>query len=196
MNREQRRALERAQRRQKHKPAARASYVDELAALRLINSLQPFTEQEITALSLPPSAALVAISTGKGQEEDFDTLAAVANVAMVRSEEIAENGIRIHGKHTTAEELEQTKQAGREGIALANEAHAALMAMRARYMRVGRWGVDAQARETIPPLLEWHETILRHSTPAEMKDALYEVLDRCKRGIVHRIEVTEERKAA
>lgn len=193
MNREQRRATERAKRRQKHKPATRSSYVDELAALRLINSLQPFTEQEITALSLPPSAAFAAISTGKGQEEDFHTLAAVANVAMVRSEEIAEKGIRINGKHTTAEELEQTRQAGREGIALANDAQAALIAMHARYMRVGRLGVDAQARETIPLLLDWHETMLRYSAPAEMRNALHEVLDRCKRGIVHRIEVTDER---
>lgn len=166
MGRAERRAMERAQRRRGSHARQRRTYADELGGMRLIRDLEPFTEEEVSALTLPPAMAYQAISTGHGQTDDFDTLAAVVNVALVRCESI-----------------------GQEGVELCEQAQEALMHMRARHTRTGRWGVDAQARETIPAVLDLHEQLLRLSCPKHMREALHEVLRRCERGQVHRVEM-------
>jgi hypothetical protein len=164
MNREQRRAQQRAQRRQGRHTKTRRSYADELGGMRLIRDLEPFTAQEVAALTLPPAMAYEAITKGLGQEDDFDTLAAVINVSMVRCETI-----------------------GQQGVELCQQAQESLMHMRARHTRTGRWGVDAAARENIPAALDLHEQLLQLSGPRQMREALQEVLRRCESGLVHRV---------
>lgn len=170
--------------RRKARPCA--SYADSLGGLRLISELRPFDQAEVNTLTLAPQMAYQAISTGKAQPGDFDTLAAVVNVTLVRAERIELVG---YGQpDDTPEELAEQQATGREMVALAKEAQDALMHMRQRFLRTGRWGVDAAARETLPAVLDLHHQILQLSLPKQMKAALLEVLDRCKKGQVHRTQ--------
>lgn len=165
------------------------SYGDTLGSMRLLRELEPFSAREIADLTLPPQMAFEAISTGRGHQDDFDTMAAVVNVSLIRAERIELVG---YGRaNATAEELAEEQAIGRQAVELCKEAQNALMHMRARHMRTGRWGVDAQARETLPAVLDLHHQLLQGSTPKQMRDALMEVLRRCKRGQVHRIEQEE-----
>jgi hypothetical protein len=137
---------------------------------------------------LPPQVAYEAISTGRAQPGDFDTLAAVVNVTLIRAERIERVG---YGRpDATPEELAEEQATGAAAVALCKEAQDALMHMRERHSRTGRWGVDAQARETIPAAIDLHHQILQGSSPRQMRDALLEVLHRCESGQVHRIEAT------
>lgn len=134
------------------------------SGLSLLTEIRPFDVQEQERLTLPPRMAYEAIRSGRAQEGDFDTLAAVVNVALVRCESI-----------------------GQEGVELCKEAQESLMHMRERHRRTGRWGVDAQAMANIPAALDLHEQLLELSNPHEMKKAMLEVLRRCKSGQVHRV---------
>lgn len=175
-------------RRRSH-PRRRAGYVDAMGSLRLLRELEPFTADEIATLTLPPQLAYEAISTGRSQPGDFDTLAAVVNVSLMRAERLEQFG---YGRpDATPDELEEELATGRQAVALCLEAQDVLMHMGERHRRTGRWGVDAQARETIPAVLDLHHQLLLGSTPKQMKEALLEVLRRCRSGQVHRVETVE-----
>lgn len=172
--------------RKRARPCHGKGYTDTLGGMRLLRELEPFTPEEIASLTLAPQMSYEAIIKGHGQRGDFDTLAAVVNVALVRSERIERLG---YGRpDATAEELADEQATGRAAVELCKEAQDALMHMRQRNARMGRWGVDAQARETIPAVLDLHHQLLQGSTPKQMKEALLEVLRRCQNGQVHRIE--------
>lgn len=190
MNRTERRAMERAQRRSTntHGRKRRTGYADTLGGMRVLSESMPFSAAEVADLTLPPAMAYQAISTGQSCPGDWDTLAAVVNVSLIRAERIALVGYGRPG--TPPDELAEQQAAGRQAVALCKEAQEALMHMRERFRRLGRWGVDAQARESIPAVIDFHEQLLQLSTPGQMRAALLEVLHRCHTGQVHRIEPT------
>lgn len=138
--------------------------VDHMGGLRLISELRPFDAAEQMALALPPRVAFQSVRDGKGSDSDFDTLAAVVNVAMVRCEEI-----------------------GQEGVELCQEAQASLMEVKARHERTGHWGFDYRALQAIPTAIELHEQLLELSTPRQMMDAMREVVKRMNAGQVHEV---------
>lgn len=144
--------------------ARKRRHVDPLGGLRLINELKPFDQTEQLSLALPPRVAFEAIRDGRGVEGDFDTLAAVVNVAMVCCEQI-----------------------GQEGVELCREAQEALMVVKARHQTTGRWGFDYRALQAIPPAVELHEQLLELSTPKQMMDAMREVVRRMNAGLVHEV---------
>jgi hypothetical protein len=139
--------------------ASRRRRVDPLGGLRLIAETKLFDEVELRTLSLPPRAAYDAIRVGRAREGDFDTLAAVVNVSLIRCESI-----------------------GQEGVDLCTDAQEALLRIKERHQRTGRWGVDHIAIQAIPPVLDLHEQLLALSTPKQMMDAMKEVLRRMNAG--------------
>jgi hypothetical protein len=170
------------------------SYSDTLGSMRLLRELERFTPAQLNSLTLPPRMAYHAISTGQARPGDFDTLAEVVNVTLIRAERIELVG---YGRpDATPEELAEERATGAKAVALCCEAQDALMHMRQRFERCGRWGVDAQARGCIPAALDLHEQILTGSTRRQMKLALLEVLKRCRHGQVCRIEPVDAASAA
>lgn len=144
--------------------ARKRRQADPMGGLRLIGELRPFDQAEQTALALPPRVAFEAMRDGKATDGDFDTLAAVVSVAMVRCEEI-----------------------GREGVELCQEAQGCLMDAKVRHERTGRWGFDYRALQAIPAAIEIHEQLLALSTPRQMMDAMREVVKRMNAGQVHEV---------
>jgi hypothetical protein len=142
--------------------------IDPLGGLRVISELKPFDDSEVLQLSLPPREAFEAMRSGRGNDGDFDTLAAVVNVSLVRCEAIGQNGVE-----------------------LCKEAQEALMHMKARRIEMGRWGLDYQAMQTLPAVIDLHEQLLELSTPRQMMDAMKEVLRRMNAGDVHSLEIEE-----
>ncbi len=57
-------------------------------------------------------------------------------------------------------------------------AQAAIVAMKERYQRVGRFGADAAALQDVPPMLDFYCDLLSFSSPAIMTEALMESINR------------------
>lgn len=144
------------------KRAHGARRVDPLYLRRTIGMAQQFTPEEITQLMLPASVAYESLRTGRGTEDDFDTLAQVVNVALVRCEAI-----------------------GQPGVELCKDAQSALMDMLARHRRTGRWGLDHNALRDLPPALDLYHQLLQLSTAGQMTAAMREVLQRAAAGQIH-----------
>lgn len=146
------------------KRAHGARQADPLYLRRTIGMAQQFEPAEVTALMLPASVALEAMRTGRGTQDDFDTLAQVVNVALVRCEQI-----------------------GQPGVELCKDGQAALMRMLARHQRTHRWGVDHQDLRDLPPALDLYHQLLQLSTAGQMATAMREVLQRAAAGQFHEI---------
>lgn len=156
MNRQQRRAS-----RFKREQWDRNRQADPAASLNPIAWSRDFNTEEAATFSNEARLAWHHITHGSGTTDHFDTLAHMANVLVVRAEQI----------DPTAEEL-------------ATRAQQALVAMKSRYLRVGRMGADAAALEHLPRALDMYDQLLRLSTPLQMTHALRETLARMQRGEV------------
>jgi hypothetical protein len=51
-----------------------------------------------------------------------------------------------------------------------------------RQHRLGKWGLDSQALQDIPPALDLHEQLLELYTPLQMQQAMAETIRRMKAG--------------
>ena len=151
-----------------HRNASRAKrspgryQTDPSSLYRLMNKIQPFTTDELLRLNMPVRMAYECIRSGTGADDDFHTLAAAINTALVRSETIDEFCV-------------QTCQLAQD----------ALMRCIERHHRLGVWGFDALALQHIPAAIELHESILELSTPVQMQDAMHEVMKRYRAGNVY-----------
>lgn len=125
---------------------------------KVMTKLQPFTPEELTRLELPIRVSFEAMKSGKGSQSDYQDLADAINVAMVRAEAI-----------DPMAELMVLK------------ARDAMMRLLERFTRTGRWGFDGPAIAQVEEAVEFHEQLLRLSTPQQMIDALREVYRRCDR---------------
>ena len=156
MNRQQRRAS-------KAKRSIRAGgyTADHSAIYRLMSRVQPFAAPELADLLTPVRIAFESFRRGEGEDSDFYTLAAAINVTMIRSESIDPLCVET-----------------------AQRAQAALMRILARQSRIGRWGIDGQALQDIPPAIDLYEQIMQLSTPLQMADAIRETNARMRAGEV------------
>lgn len=136
-----------------------ATQADPMAIYRTMGKLQPFTTDELTALKSPPRVAFESMRRGGGTETDFHTLAAVANNTLVCAESIHPDCIEV-----------------------AKRGQDALMAMLDRMNRLGKWGLDSQALQDLPPVLDLHEQLLDLYTPLQMRQAMAETMRRMKAG--------------
>ena len=137
----------------------RATPADPGSMRRLLNGVQLFTAPELTALQLPPRVAFESLRTGRGTDTDFHTLACVANNTLVCAESIHPDCVEV-----------------------AKVAQDSLMNMLDRFNRLGKWGLDAQALQDLPPVLDLHEQLLALYTPKQMQKAMLETMRRMKAG--------------
>jgi len=128
---------------------------DPSAIYKLMAKVQPFTGSERVSLSLPVRLAFEAIKSGKAVRDDFDTLAAMANICMVRSESVDPLCV-------------ETAQRGQD----------ALMRCLRRHEATGRWGFDGPAMQEIEVVIDLYEQLLELSTPQQMKEAMLDVVER------------------
>lgn len=124
-----------------------------------MNKIQPFTPDELTKLKTPVREAFERMRCGTGEEDHFHTLAAVVNVSLIRSESIDPFCVET-----------------------CQRAQAALMAMRGRFQRLGKWGFDSAALQDLPPVIDLHEQLLQMSTPLQMADAMQITINRMESG--------------
>lgn len=140
--------------------AKRRYKADPLSIYKLMSKLQPFTPDELVKLELPIRISYESMKSGKGTLSDYEDLALAVNVALVRAESIS----------PLAE-------------AMVLKACYALLRVSDRFKRIGHWGFDGQAIDEVLCAVEFHEELLRNSTPQQMIDAIREVR--------HRIELEE-----
>ena len=136
-----------------------ATQADPMAIYRTMGKLQHFTADELIALKSPPRVAFESLRRGHGSEGDFHTLAAVANNTLICAESIHPDCVEV-----------------------AKAAQDALMRILDRQHRLGKWGLDSQALQDIPPALDLHEQLLELYTPLQMQQAMAETIRRMKAG--------------
>lgn len=142
----------------KASPHKRRWKADPGAIYKLMGRLQPFTPEELRRLELPVRLSFDKIKLGMGEQSDYQDLADAINVAMVRAEAI-----------DPVAELMVLK------------ARDAMVRLLERYSRTGRWGFDGPAIMEVLDAVEFHEQLLRLSTPQQMMDAMAEVYRRVAR---------------
>ena len=155
----------------------RLDRVDANAPLRTIYNNVDFTPQEQAQLSLPVHLALEALRRGQATAEDFDGLAAVANVCLIRAEHIdkaARKAGRLRNDASLVPHIQRSQEA--------------LLTLKARALRTGRLVPTAAELAEITEMVSVHDQLLALSTPRQMEHALREMLLRMHRGQVHRIE--------
>jgi hypothetical protein len=141
--------------------AKRKYQADPASIYRLMARVQPFTEQEQTALTLPVRVAFEAFLKGHAGNDDWATLSSVANVCLIRSEAVSPLCV-------------EASQRGQD----------ALMRAKRRFDSLGRWGLDGPGIQEVGDLVDLYEQFLALSAPQQMKDALLAVLDRASAGEV------------
>jgi hypothetical protein len=156
--------MNRAQRRASRHKRAQQWDCDPTAAFRAVQRVQNFTQAEITKLVMPMHQSWASLCAGTGDGDDFNTLAAAANICMIQAESI--DALLV------------------EAISRAQDA---LIVMRERQRRCGRWGTDHLSREHIPPMLDVFEQLLTLCTPVQMHKAFETVQARVRQG--HILEV-------
>lgn len=157
----------------------RRYHADPTAPLRGIWGNVPFSEADQTELSLPVHLCLEALRTGRATEVDFDTLALIANVCLIRAEMI-DKAARKRGRlHDPEAQLM---------VPVIQRAQDALLTLKARAMHTGRFVATGPELQEITTVVDIHDQLLALSTPRQMKQALREIMRRVQRGQVARIE--------
>jgi hypothetical protein len=164
MNREERRAMERAKRRLQHAPL----YIKAKRAHGRAYGASDLDASQVRDLSLIGHAALTAITQGTGTAVDVDNLALLSNVSLVLA------GIGL-------------------GSDLIPEIHAgqdAILSMQARLARIGKAGATGTELQALNTLMELHDAQLSiPPTVDEMRRAVSEVRRRREAGQV--LEATQ-----
>ena len=138
---------------------ARKVFADPSSIYKTMGRIQLLTPSELLELSLPPRTAFEALRGGRGTENDFHTLAAVANCVLVCGEAV-----------------------GKQCVDAAKQAQESLLRLLDRWVRLGKWGLDAGALQSIPLVLDLYEQLLALYTPLQMQAAMRETIRRMKVG--------------
>lgn len=150
MNRSQRRqaAFKRTQR-------DRNAQVEPSSVLRPILMCRQFNDEEASILAVEVRMAWQRLTHGDGTQDDFDLLDNSSNVALIRAEGIDALAVEVVLRAQTA-----------------------IIAMKQRYERIGKFGADAAALQDVPPMLDFYCDLLSFSSPQIMTDALMESVQR------------------
>lgn len=127
----------------------RNAQVEPSHVLKPVIMSRAFDAEEAARMSVDTRMAWHRLTSGAGTEADFDLVANSANVALVRAEELGELAVET-----------------------VLRAQASLLAMQDRYRRLGRFGADAEALQTVPEMLDFYDQLLQFSSPQLMIDAL------------------------
>lgn len=144
-------------------PACRVQqYVKGCFALdRTVARVRPYTDERKAEIAIARRTELQRIATGKGTVADLDQIAIAYSVTVVMAEQI-----------------------GQECIDVCTAAAAAIVAAKARYRRTHRIGFDGEGLQRVRALLDLHEELLEHITPAHYESAAREVMRRISAGDV------------
>lgn len=134
---------------------------DPISIYKVMNKVQPFTEDEQHRLTNPVRLAYEKLRTGAAAEPDFHVLAASMNVTMVLAEKIDPLA-------------EQSAVAARD----------AMMRCWERFQRTGRLGFDGPALQDLPIAIDLHDQLMALLTPLQVTDAARIVNERIKGGQV------------
>lgn len=129
----------------------------------VIAAHQPFPQADADVIMLRINDAFGQVAAGSTDEDLFDRLAAMANVGLIRCEEI-----------------------GREGEEVFRAAQQALMEADGLRGRHGRPGFTGPGLEAMRAAIAVYDEILRASSPAQMTAALQECMRRIRAGHVER----------
>ena len=122
------------------------------AAQRVINKIEPFTEEELKRLLDPIREAFEAIKTGSGTERHWSDIVCVINATLVRSRVIHPDAVEV--------------------AALAADA---LTRAWYRFLRTGVIGFDGPGIAEVEAGIDLHEQLCRLSTPLQMLEAAKQV---------------------
>lgn len=152
MNRAYRRELERQKRRPgKPRPS-------KISGLFAISRSTPYTPEEFAKLSNEARMAWYRLCHGDATTTDYDNLTYAMNVTRVLAEPL-----------------------GGDALTVVDLAQHRCIPMRERYLRLGRFGVDADALRDVPPALDLYDEFLQVCTPLQMTRALQECIRRLER---------------
>ena len=126
--------------------AKRRFQADPYAMFKAVARTTGFNQAEQTQCALPVRLSWNALKSGTADTNDIETLADVIAICIVASERMDDL-------------VQETCEAAR--IALAGVAD--------RFTRVGRWGVDADALQNIPPIADFYEELLRNATGGQFE---------------------------
>ena len=156
MNRQQRRAAQfkRGQRYDRNR------MIEPSAVLAPIVESVTYSPEQAAELTNIARMAWHRLTHGEGDKDDWDVLATTSNSVMV-----------------IAESLDAL------AVELAERAQAAILAMRHRWERSGRWGADAQALSDVPPMLDAYHAIVSESSCNQMRASVIEAQRRINQGV-------------
>lgn len=120
---------------------------------RVMNRLEPFTEEELARLFLPIRMSFDALRNGTGTKQDFLDVVAACNSASLRGADVDPL-------------CQQTAVTGLE----------ALRRMWERHKRIGQWGFDGPGLADVELAIELHEQLVRLSTPLELQQTMSRVI--------------------
>lgn len=147
-----------------HRKASKAKRqfkADPSSIYKVMGRVQPFTTPERDELLNPVKAAFERMKTGKAEREDFDTLGAMSNICLIRSEDIDPLC-----------------------VVATQRCQDALMRCLRRFESTGRWGFDGLGIQDVEIVIDFYAQLIELSTPQQMKEAMLIVLDRTKQGEV------------
>jgi hypothetical protein len=127
--------------------------------------------------------AFEALRTGKASDEagDFDTLAIIANVCLVRVEQIDKVAKRDGRATSDADFL----------VPVVRESQEALMRIKARSVCTGRMVATGPELQTLATMLDIHDQLVANSTPRQTELALREVARRMQGRNVYQLEAEQ-----
>lgn len=135
----------------KHRPG--------LHPLDAITACQPFQQAEVTRILLKVHTAFDSLSKGGSDVDQFDRMAAVLNVGLIRSESI-----------------------GQGAVDMFKRAQAALMECDDLFGRHRKFGFTGPGLEAMKDAIALYEQLLKNSTPRQMHDAQLECVRRVQAG--------------
>jgi hypothetical protein len=148
------------------RPRCKKKHVaDNNAIYRLISKVQLLTPAAVTRLSIPIWLEWDLIKTGKGNERSVMLLSEVFNASLLVAETVKGDPDELC-------------------VSMIKRGIEALQIIKDRHSRLGTWGVCYQTLEHIPPVIEFHDELLKTCTPFQLDQALQEAYRRADSGHV------------
>ena len=154
LNRAQRRAAERAERRRTIRPVPSLGTAGLLTPLYILDNARPHEPGEKAGAHLKTMACFERCRDGTGDEDDFDHVAMILNICKVRALDI---------DATLADMIERAQDA--------------MVRAKERYVRLGRFGFDGPGLTQVADALDAAQQIIDASTPLQMRSARRAAVD-------------------
>ena len=156
LNRAQRRAAARAERRRTIRPVPSLGTAGLLTPMYILDNARPHEPGEKAGAHLKTMARFDRLTDGTGDEDDFDHVALVLNIVKMRAFDIT-------GGELAADMIERAQDA--------------MLRCRARHQKHGRYGFDGPGLVDMREALLAAQQIIDASTPLQMRSARRAAVD-------------------